>query len=119
MFQRDVEAINQESAILNQLITQLEAVLLNLKLKIKYNELQLSLKEYREKISNSNLNINLEQVLQSQYSFQPYQNPKQPNFDGVYNPPTEPKIPDLSAFNSDGTAVLPGGDIFTSTPLIT
>jgi hypothetical protein len=105
--------------MLNQLTTQLEAILLNLKLKLKYNELQLSLQEYREKISQSNININLEPIIQNQYNFQPQQNTKQPNFDNVYNFPIESKIPNLSAFNSDGTAVLPGGDIFTSTPVIT
>jgi len=128
MLQRDVEAVNQESAMLSQLVTQLEAALLNIKLRLKYNELQLSLQEYREKISQSNLNINLDPLIQSQYGFQPYQNQynpqtqqntKQSNFDSLYKSPTEPKIPDLSAFNSDGTAVLPGGEIFTSTPLIT
>ena len=119
MFQRDIESVNKESAMLNQLTTQLEAILLNLKLKLKYNELQLSLQEYREKVSQSNLNINLEPIIQNQYNFQPQQNTKQPNFNNVYNFPIEPKIPDLSAFNPDGTAVLPGGDIFTSTPVIT
>jgi len=90
--------------------------------------LQLSLQEYKEKISQSNLNINLDLLLQNQYGFQPYQNQynpqtqqstQQPNFDNVYNFPVEPKSPNLSAFNSDGTAVLPDGEIFTSTPLIT
>jgi len=117
--QRDIEDVNQESAMLNQLVTQLEAALLNIKLRLKYNELQLSLQEYKEKISQSNLNINLEPIIQNQYNFQSQQNTKQPNFDNVYNFPIEPKIPDLSAFNPDGTAVLPGGEIFTSTPLIT
>jgi len=117
--QRDIEDVNQESAMLNQLVTQLEAALLNIKLRLKYNELQLSLQEYKEKISQSNLNINLEPIIQNQYNFQSQQNTKQPNFDNVYNFPIEPKIPDLSAFNPDGTAVLPGGDIFTSTPVIT
>jgi len=126
--QRDIEDVNQESAMLNQLVTQLEAALLNIKLRLKYNELQLSLQEYKEKISQSNLNINLDLLLQNQYGFQPYQNQynpqtqqstQQPNFDNVYNFPVEPKSPNLSAFNSDGTAVLPDGEIFTSTPLIT
>jgi len=119
MLQRDIEIVNQESAMLNQLITQLEAVLLNVKLKLKYNELQLFLQEYREKISQSNLNMNLDLTLPIQYNTQSYQNTTQPNFGNVYNSPVEPKIPDLSAFNSEGTAVLPGGDLFTSTPIIT
>jgi len=37
--QRDIEDVNQESAMLNQLVTQLEAALLNIKLRLKYNEL--------------------------------------------------------------------------------
>jgi len=128
MLKRDMETVNQESAMLNQLITQLEAVLLNIKLKLKYNELQLFLQEYREKISQSNLNINLDltlpiqyntQLQQNQYNTQPKPNTTQPNLGNVYNSTVEPKIPDLSAFNSEGTAVLPGGDVFTSTPIIT
>jgi hypothetical protein len=137
MLQRNIETVNRESAMLNQLVTQLEAILLNIKLKLKYNDLQLSLQEYKEKISQSNLSINLDSILQNQhspqsyqnqynpqlyqnqYNLQPQQNTKQSNYDSVSNSPVKPKLPDLSAFNSDGTAVLPDGELFTSTPLIT
>jgi hypothetical protein len=137
MLQRDIEAVNQESAMLSKLVSQLEAILLNIKLKLKYNDLQLSLQEYREKVSQSNLNVNLDSILQNQYNPQPYQNQynsqlyqnqpnsqlqqnaKQDNPDNVVSFSVKSKLPDLSAFNSDGTAVLPDGELFTSTPLIT
>jgi len=137
MLRRDIETVNQESAMLSKLVSQLEAILLNIKLKLKYNDLQLSLQEYREKISQSNLNINLDSILQNQYNPQPYQNQynpqlhqnqhnsqlqqgvKQDDLDNVVSFATKTKLPDLSAFNSDGTAVLPDGELFTSTPLIT